>query len=224
MDLQELIRQRHSVRSYTDQEIEAEKVEALNRAIAECNQQSGLRIQLVTDDPKAFDTRLARYGKFRGNISYLAMVGPKGSALDETVGYYGEKLVLVAQGLGLNTCWVGLTYAKNPERIRIGEGEKLVCVIAVGYGETPGVTRRSKSFEKVTKVKGEVPDWFASGVEAALLAPTAVNQQQFKFILHGSRQVEARAGWGFFSKVDFGIVKYHFEVGAGIEHFEWMKK
>ena len=65
-----------------------------------------------------------------------------------------------------------------------------------------------------------MPDWFKSGVEAELLAPTAMNQQKFLFSFDGNR-VSAKAGMGFYTKVDLGIVKYHFEVGAGTENFEW---
>jgi len=57
-------------------------------------------------------------------------------------------------------------------------------------------------------------------VEAALLAPTAVNQQKFRFTL-SDRTVKAEATGGFSSRVDLGIVKYHFERGAGTEHFRW---
>ena len=58
------------------------------------------------------------------------------------------------------------------------------------------------------------------GVEAALLAPTAVNQQKFYLTLDGNK-VKAKAGLGPCAKMDLGIVKYHFELGAGKENFEW---
>ncbi len=125
-----------------------------------------------------------------------------------------KKIVLYAQQLGLNTCWVGLTYSKVKGVFQIGAGEKLCCVIAIGYGSTQGSSHKSKSVEAVSQVDGAMPDWFRRGVEAALLAPTALNQQKFQFSLSGN-QVSAKAGRGFYSKVDLGIVKYHFELGAG---------
>ena len=72
----------------------------------------------------------------------------------------------------------------------------------------------------MTKTEGTVPDWFGRGVEAALLAPTAMNQQKFLFTLDGSK-VSSKAGMGFYTKLDLGIVKYHFEIGAGRENFRW---
>ncbi len=214
MDLLEAMKQRHSVRTYTNRRIEGAVKEELQQFVDHCNNESGLHMQLVLEEPKAFDGFMAHYGKFSGVKNYLAMIGPKDADLDERCGYYGEKFVLRAQQLGLNTCWVGLTYSKIKGAFQVGQGEKLCCVIAIGYGSTQGSSHKSKAIEAVSKTDGVVPDWFRKGVEAALLAPTAMNQQKFEFVLTGN-QVSAKAGMGFYSKVDIGIVKYHFELGAG---------
>ncbi len=216
----EAIKKRHSVRSFEDKKIEGEVKDKLLQMIDKCNKESGLHIQLVLDEPKAFDGFMAHYGKFLGVKNYITLIGKKTSDLEETCGYYGEKLVILAQSLGLNTCWVAMTYSKIKSAFEIKDGEKLCCVIAIGYGKTQGVSHKSKSIESVSKVNGNMPDWFKKGVESALLAPTAVNQQKFKFILNGNK-VSAKAGIGFYSKIDLGIVKYHFEVGAGIKNFTW---
>lgn len=57
-------------------------------------------------------------------------------------------------------------------------------------------------------------------MKAALLAPTAMNQQKFRFTLSGN-EVSAKSTGGFYSKMDLGIVKFHFEEGAGRENFTW---
>lgn len=222
MTIQEAIQSRHSVRSYTDKEIEPEKLSELRALTEQCNREGGLNIQLITGDPKAFGSRLARYGKFSGVSNYFALIGPKSDRLDEKLGYYGERLALKAQTLGLNTCWVGLTYKKNPAVVQVGSGEKLRCVIALGYGETQGVAHKVKTVAQVARADGAMPEWFRKGVEAALLAPTAINQQKFLFTLRDGNHVAAQAGWGFFTKIDLGIAKLHFEVGAGKENFEWV--
>ena len=189
--------------------------------IAAVNRESGLHIQLVTDEPKAFDSTMARYGKFSGVRNYLAVIGKKEKELAERCGYYGEKLILKAQMLGLNSCWVGLTYKKIPSAFSLAKGEKLVAVISLGYGLNEGKPHKGKSFDEVVDVGEVFPDWFRRGVESALLAPTAVNQQKFCFILKGD-QVEAKAGRGFYGKVDLGIVKYHFEIGANKGREIWL--
>ena len=218
MELMEAIQSRHAVRQYTSEPIPRPVLEALAAETAACNAEGGLHIQLVHDEPEAFQGVLAHYGKFRGVRNYLALVGPKGA--DEKLGYYGERLVLKATQLGLDTCWVALTFRKGKCPVAVAPGEKLVCVAALGYGQTHGVPHKSKSLSEVCRAEGDLPEWFRSGVEAALLAPTATNQQKFLLTLEGDA-VRAESTGGFYSKVDLGIVKYHFEVGAGRDHFTW---
>lgn len=220
MDLLQAMKNRHSVRSYTDRPIEGSTKESLLSFIRQCNEESGLHMQLVLNEPNAFDGLMAHYGKFSGVRNYIAVIGKKGKDLEETCGYYGEKVVLYAQTLGLNTCWVAMTYSKIRSAYRVDEGEKLCLVISIGYGSTQGTPHKSKTRESVIKEQGTMPDWFKNGIDAALLAPTAINQQKFVFSLNGD-VVSAKAGVGFYSKIDLGIVKYHFEVGAGKENFRW---
>lgn len=220
MDLKEAMQARHSVRQYKDRPLGVEVIAALREEIAACNRESGLHIQLVTNEPRAFDGFMAHYGKFSGVTSYLALIGKKGPELDEKCGYFGQRLVLKAQQLGLNTCWVAMSYTKIKTAFTVDKGEKLCVVIALGYGATQGVPHKSRPFSEVAKADDPMPDWFKNGVEAALLAPTAMNQQKFLLTLSGNK-VSAKAGRGFYTKLDLGIVKYHFELGAGKDRFAW---
>ena len=221
MTLQEAIVARHSVRQYQEKPIEAATIDRLNEEIAVCNKEGDLHIQLVLDEPKAFVGGMVKYGRFVSVRNYLAMVGPKGA--DEAIGYYGERIVLLAQMLGLNSCWVGMSVGKQPDRYVVAPGEKLHCVVALGYGANQGVQHPMRPMEKFVKVNGEMPGWFRRGMEAAMLAPTAVHQQKFEFELVDDHTVAARArfsmvGW---AKLDLGIVKRNFEVAAGKENFQW---
>ena len=224
MTIQEAIKARHSVRKYTGQPIEADKVSALRAELEKANAESGLNIQLVLEEPKSFSSGIWKYGQFSGVKNYFVMAGPKGKDAEEKIGYYGEKMVILAQMLGLATCWVGLTYKKIPGTYTLRTGDVVHCVIALGYGENEGVQHPLKDAGRFYESDGPAPEWFLKGLEMALLAPTAVNQQKFKFILHGGGKVEARplpSIYGY-TMIDLGIVKYHFEVGAGKENFEWM--
>lgn len=222
MTVDEAIMERHAVRSYTDKKIGEDIKAELTKFIEACNIESSLNIQLVTDEPKAFDSLMAHYGKFSGVKNYIALIGKKSPDLEEKCGYYGEKVAVYAQTLGLNTCWVALTYSKIKDAFKINWGEKLLMVISLGYGETQGIPHKSKSMEQVSNAVLNSPQWFKKGVEFALLAPTTMNQQKFRLELNDSK-VSAKSGSGFYVKTDLGIVKYHFEVGAGIDNFEWEK-
>ena len=220
MNILEAMEERHSVRSYQKKPLDREIVKSLEERIDECNRESGLHIQLIKDEPQAFDSMMAHYGKFSGVTNYIAMIGKKGKSLDELCGYYGEKLVLEAQMLGLNTCWVAMTYKKVPGVFNISSDEKLAIVIAIGYGATKGIAHQSKEVDAVSVASDETPQWFKNGMKAAMLAPTAMNQQKFQISQNGNK-VTAKARMGFYSKIDLGIVKYHFEIGAGKENFIW---
>ena len=228
MTIQEAIEARHSVRAYKDQPLADEVARRLEEEIAVVNQKGNLHVQLIRNEPKAFQGTMAKYGKFRNANNYIVMAGKKAEDLDERVGYNGEHLVLLAQTLGLNTCWVGLSYSKVPGTYVLDEGEKIACYIAIGYGETQGIGHKIKTVGQVSNASDATPSWFRKGVEAALLAPTAVNQQKFSFeyvgMKDGRHQVSAKKGFSIigYTKMDLGIAKYHFEIGVGNVNFEWV--
>ena len=214
MTILEAIDARHSVRAYRNEPIEEEKRRQLDSFAEECNRESGLHIFLRYDDPEGFDSRLAHYGHFRNVRNYIVLAGEKGPEFDYRCGYYGEKMVLLALQLGLNTCWAALTFNKRKVRELIPEGETLCMVIALGYGETQGSARKSKTYAEVTE-NGTDEAWFRQGVDAALKAPTAVNQQKFVFSVQNGGPVARAKGFGSLTRVDLGIVVYHFEAASG---------
>lgn len=227
MNLVEAISARHSVRAYKEQPLEKEVIEVLEKKIEELNRVGQLHMQLILNEPKAFLGTLAKYGKFRGVQNYIVMAGKKAADLDERIGYYGEALVLFAQTLGLNTCWVGLSYKKIPGTYVLEEGETIQAYITIGYGETQGVSHKIKTIEQVSNASEDTPEWFRKGVEAALLAPTAVNQQKFSFEYAGiednRHKVIAKKGFSLvgYTHMDLGIAKYHFEIAVGKDNFDW---
>ena len=215
MEIMDIVRQRHSVRRYLDKPLALDVRDRLAAYIQQCSREAGLHIQLLCNEPAGFGRTFPRCA------NYLALTGPKGPGLEEKCGYYGEKIVLYAQSLGLRSCWAGLSHAKRAKAYTLENGEVFVIAVALGYGEDDGKERKSKKPEEVMKVRGEIPDWFRSGTEAALLAPTAMNRQAFTLELRGGDTVRLRYALGPFWQVDLGIVKYHFELGAGKENFRW---
>ena len=227
MNLIEAIKERHSVRRYQDKALPDTVVGQLQEKILALNAEGRLHMQLVLNEQRAF-AGLNSYGAFHGVDNYLVISGEKTPDLDERAGYYGEAFVLYAQTLGLNTCWVGLTYRKQKKIYSLPDKERIVCVIAIGYGETPGHAHKVKRPEQVSNLNEKSPDWFRRGVEAALLAPSAVNQQKFFFEFIASSNgekpyVRARRGFSLigYTHTDLGIARLHFEIGAGRENFNW---
>lgn len=226
MALHDAMERRHSVRQYEDKPIPEDIAGSLQAAIDVLNEDHWTDMQLVQNEPRAFNCVKAKYGKFSGVQNYIALVGPECKELSEILGHEAEKLVLYAQALGLNTCWVGGTFKEVNRAYRVEIGCKLEAVIAIGYGKTQGQSHKCISPEKVSKQYAEGPEWLRRGVDAAILAPTALNQQKFRFELaseddDGTPQVRARTKRGPFCKMDLGIAKLHFEIGAGANSFEW---
>lgn len=220
MDLYKAMLERNSVRRYTDEPLKQEHIEKLNKAIEKVNNESGLHFQLAVNEPEAFQGKGASYGHFSGCIDYIICVGKKGK--DEEIGYYGEELVLVCQALGINSCWVALTFNKKKVQPEINKGEKFYLVISIGYGIHQGRPHKNRPIEDVYSCKEEAPEWFMDGVNASMTAPTAINQQKFHFTYMGGNKVKAKALIGPYSKMDLGIVKYHFELGANNKDLEWV--
>lgn len=216
MTIQEAIQKRHSVRNFIDARINSNTSSALLAEIKLCNSESGLNCQLILDEPNAFKGFWTHYGRFKGVNNYIALVGKDLANLDELAGYYGERIVLRAQQLGLNTCWVSTSFRRDKCGAQIDKDERLVCVIAFGVGSAQGKPHKNKPLESLYKTDGAIPEWFHNGMDAVILAPTGSNRQNFLFTLSGSTvAAEAKSG------IDLGIVKYHFEAGAGKENFSW---
>lgn len=209
MQMLDLMKERHSVRQYSDKKIDGDVKTKLDTYVASINEESGLSMQIFYNEPNCFNSMLAHYGKFSNVKNYIAIVGKKEE--QEKAGYYGEKLVLKCQELGLNTCWVALTHGKV--NVQTKPQQKLFILIALGYGTNTGVAHKSKPIKELCK-EDAYPEWFMKGMEAVSLAPTAMNQQKFKFEMKNG-QVYAKALMGFYSKIDLGIVKYHFETITG---------
>ena len=214
MNETDAIRQRHSVRQYKPDRIEDDKVALIKAKIHELNAEGNLHLQFIEDADKTYNKLFNKVAGLGSAPSVIACVGKDTPGLDQRVGYYGEKLVLYAQTLGLNTCWTG-TFNRKNITADISEGERLVISIAIGYGKEPGKAHKSKSIDQLTESKGQTPEWFNKGVEMALLAPTAINQQKFLIKLNPDESVEFIDKGGVLSQVDIGIVKCHFEIGSG---------
>lgn len=220
MDILEAIYARHSVRRYTDKPIEGATLEQLRSVVDACAQESGLHIQLALDNPEVFDA-VARFGLIHGASTSIAFAVP-GNSHDEDIGYWGQRIVLEAQQLGLNTCWVDMC-ARRKSKAALAQGEKVRLVIAVGYGETQGKERKTKpAGELVTCECDQAPEWFDVAVAAAQLAPTSINRQNFHITLRADGKtvlIESPSG-GLYA-IDRGIVKRNFEEAANALGADW---
>lgn len=224
----ETIRERHSVREYDGKPLAQAEFDALGAVVEECARESGLDIQLVGDNPEVFNV-IARFGLIRGCRTHVAFVvddaklgGTTKAAVDEVIGYWGQEIVLAAQDMGLNTCWCALCSRKKSRAV-VAPGKKVRLVIAVGHGKTQGFPRKTKSIGALSSVEcAKAPAWFAAAMEAAQLAPTAMNNQNFKItLLSDGKTVRIEAPQSGLNVIDEGIVRRNFEIAASEAGADW---
>lgn len=221
MTIKEAIEKRHMVRQYTDKAIPTDVVKLLNARIAENNKKYNLHLTLVVGNSDGISS-MAKLLLSKTVNNYIILAGIDTPDLDENLGYCGADLILYAQTLGLNTWWVGGMFnGKGALKNLDNKDVRVNGVIAIGYGRTQGVPHKSKTAAEISEYNGDVPQWFVDGVNALLYAPTALNKQPYVVKGDGNK-VFISAGDGHFSGIDLGIGKYHFEVGAGKENFEWV--
>lgn len=246
----ETIRERHSVREYDGGPLDQAEFDALGAVVEEYARESGLDIQLVGDNPEVFNV-IARFGLIRGCRTHIAFVvddgkagdatsganaaangateadcvemrGARRTAVDEAIGYWGQKIVLAAQDMELNTCWCALCSSKKSRAV-VAPGKKIRLIIAVGHGKTQGFSRKTKSVEALSSVEcAKAPAWFAAAMEAAQLAPTAMNNQNFKItLLSDGKTVRIDAPQSGLNVIDEGIVRCNFEIAANELGADW---
>lgn len=193
------------------------------------------RAVLVTASPKRlFKGVVGPYGKITGAPAFIAFIGNMDSPnVQEEVGYMGEGIILEAEALNLATCWVGGFFRQGvvTSLIEISESEKVLGVTPVGYAIEHrsleerlmtgfGWTHRRKPLsELVTGIKeAEWPEWMKAAVEAARLAPSAVNRQPWIFNIEPDSITVSvnKPGMEFniAKRLDCGIAMLHIELAA----------
>lgn len=217
MDFKAAMQKRHTVRKYLEKEIEAEKVSKICNRIEALNEKYNLSMKFITNDKNGISAGWKLIAK--NAFNYVILAGNDDDKTKVNLGYCSADIMLFAQTLGLNSWWIGGMYSKKVKKFV--DGKNIVGIVVIGYGAKQGSPHKSKSANAVSTYEGQAPDWFIEGVEAALLAPTAINRQGFT-ISGMDNEVSITYISAPFDKEDLGIVKYHFELGAGQDNFTWV--
>ena len=224
--LQDAIKIRRSRRKYIPELPEPAFLEKLQALAEEYNARGKLDIRLAVNNGGAFAGLRKSYGMFSGVRNYLGLIGNRNDPVYiEKLGYYGELLVLHATAFGLGACWVGGTFDRASCPFELAEGQSIIC--AITFGKTARelsakekliyrlTHRKSKTVEQMYTSDGPVPEWFLRGMEAARLAPSAVNRQPVMFAYNdGTVTASVKDISSESVALDLGIAKLHFELGA----------
>jgi len=100
----------------------------------------------------------------------------------ENVGFMFQQMDLYLQTLGLGACWLGMG-RMNPKTKKKVEGMKFVIMLAFGYPK--GDILRHDRMEFKRKRMSQITDRWDPKLEAARLAPSALNLQPWYFTHEG---------------------------------------
>lgn len=230
------IEMRRSRRHFdTGRIVEPDKLSALDTVCRQFMPFPGARSCLVTDSVKdVFKGIVGSYGKIKNAPAFIAFIGNMDSPfVQEEVGYTGEGVILEATALGLNTCWVAGFF--RPESVaslvELKSSEQVLAVTPVGYAIRVesreeklmtgfGRHRRRLPVSRLMNEPGRtnIPEWIKASIQAARLAPSAINRQPWGFYVgDNSITVYVRTGGPEFSiskRLDCGIAMLHLEVAA----------
>lgn len=221
MTLLEAIKVRRSIRKYNGDPIREETRENIIKRCKKLGELSHIKF-IPKFDVKGVFNPLVTFGAFKNAYNYIAVIAPK-DYKEDTLGYFSEQLVLYLETLGIGSCFVGASYSRFDVKIKKNKDEKIFILIAFGLWDfTELKPRKSKKPTDVSNVTELSPNWFKEGVIAALLAPTALNQQKFYIELINQNTVSIKSFPGPFSLLDKGIVKCNFEIAAGKDNFTWI--
>lgn len=239
----EVIKSRHSVRTYKNEKLEEELREKL---IAYAKEISGpfyskVRLELI-DESGIIDSnngKIGTYGVIKGARTYIAGVVEKGDKSLEQLGYCLEKLVLYAASLGLGTCWLGGTFRKSgfSKIAGLKENEILPIVTPIGYEADKksileSIMRRAagsdnrKTWDELffngdfeTPLGQKSSGAYEAALEMVRLAPSASNKQPWRILKQNNYfHFYLKPAKNYDKALGFNIQKI--DMGIAMCHFE----
>lgn len=203
------IRQRVSVRSYAEQEIEPEKLELLEHLCSKYRNggpyHTAVRFRLLDLEPLSSSDlrRMGTYGVIKGARTYILGAVRSGKGAMEDLGYCLENIILEATALGLGTCWLGGTFKRGAfaGQMELAEDELLPAITPLGYPAVKksvtervmrfgaGSNRRKPWSELFFKSDGMTAltelesGSFREAYEAVRMGPSASNKQPWRLLL-----------------------------------------
>lgn len=233
-NIEKLVRERRSVRTFDGRELTAEDKEKLCKYMASMDNPYGLPVEFKL---------LPKMGcpVVVGTDLYIGAKMKDTPHLNEAFGYAFEKLVLYAQSLGIGTVWIGGTMDRGAfeKAMELSDDEVMPCVSPLGYPAKKMSVREKMmrkgvkadirlSFEEIAFCNDFHHSFSTDAVgklflpiEAVRLAPSAVNKQPWRIvvmddIVHFYLQRSKNFGSGRIDmqKIDMGIALCHFELTA----------
>ncbi len=233
-NIEKLVRERRSFRTYDGRELTAEDKQKLCAYTETISNPYGLSVKFKLLEkmncPVVVGTELYIGAKMKDSPN-----------MNTAFGYAFEKLVLYAQSLGIGTVWIGGTMDRGAfeKAMALEKDEIMPCVSPLGYPAKKMSLRESMmrkgvkaeerlSFEDIAfrydfdhPLTAEAAGKLFLPMEMVRLAPSAVNKQPWRMVMEDSavhfyllRSKNFTGGKIDMQKIDIGIALCHFEMMA----------
>lgn len=151
--------------------------------------------------------------------NYVVILSDNKSGYIENSGYMGERLILKARDLGIDSCWVTINDGDAiKEKLNITSDKEVTAIIALGYEDNKYTKNKSGAERLSVEEIVYMNDWGnnASVVELeerclleafsyARMAPSTLNRQPWRFIIDGEKIILAVKNDNFTSDYEKGI-------------------
>lgn len=190
---------------------------------------------LIADGDKTVDAMNKMPGGY-GKVPaphYLVVTSEVKEGYLENIGYKVEQLILWMTSQGIGTCWIGIYVDVDMIKrvVNFGDSMEYVLMVAFGYPQDRDRLLRDKEYQRKELkdiVEGEVSDITKKLIDAARIAPSAMNSQSWRFAVDGNiihQYIQQYKVAKLFSnehikmmnRIDAGIALAHIKVAA--EHF-----
>lgn len=239
----ELLKKRHSVRSYATEPISDKLIKSLQSELTFINtHEAGLNFRLCIGDKRPFDGFRRSYGMFRNVSNYLtATIDESFPDALERAGYFAEQFVIKCTDTGLGTCFVGGTFSRKDVGIMTEIYEKIPFVVAFGYPDEEKTSFIGKFSARLVHRNSKSPrdfyegdeneykyaiknfKWLPLALEALACAPSAVNRRPVRLKMtevETGKAIKAFTITKGGAPIDLGIAKYNIASVVGGE-WEW---
>ncbi|MCH5224200.1 MAG: hypothetical protein J1E82_09185 [Muribaculaceae bacterium] len=242
MNKLELIKSRHSVRSYKTEPLSDKIQNALKAEVTMINTHvAGLKFQLFFNNSDPFNGFFKSYGTFENPSNYLAAIVDDGvENIWEKAGYYAEQFVIKCCEMGLGTCFVGGTYDSKSVNVQLKAGEKILFLVLFGYPSGHIRLKEKWLVNFVHRKKYDVTHFFEpeytfekackdfpgldKGIEAVACAPSSLNKRPVRLFIgkeFGEGMVCAKVdNKNEKNLIDLGIAKFNYNFVTDT-HCQW---
>ncbi|MDV4150534.1 nitroreductase family protein [Clostridium sp. AL.422] len=229
--IENAIRDRYSVRNYSEKELSEEIIEQIEDYINTLDNPFDIKVRIGFVKKEKYDgvVRLGTYGVIKGANYYLVGVCEKKEFALEALGYTFEKVILYCTSLGLGSVWLGASFNKSAfeKTINLRDNEILPVVSPIGYegGEKSFLASFIKDHRNVRKNFSDLffdkdfnkplikqSDLYSEALEMVRLSPSSINSQPWKIVKDDGNLYIYSSGVTKMNKIDMGIALCHLDL------------